>query len=691
MPTLIHRSRRGRGAGLARLAGDRRGSALVLVLVMTVALAALALSAIVLGGHTQLVTKAFDRERDFRYATESAIAVGRSRLTTDAALVLGDSAPTRVMIDSVLTDANGRALPNLTLSTWIARTGSKTGEHGLYASVISEVRETRGGGAKFVRRLELMEENFARFLDWANTLARPGCFGPGEMMDGPVHWNVNICDYGARFRDTVSTSGVFSPASGIYEKGRLERQPAMVLPSLARLARLQSYAASGNFDLTAPTSTAATTARLRLDFVWWDLNGDGDAAGPEDVSEGFVRVYRGALNTANRVRADYRVDGTDDVVRDNQCGDWHWMGGRLRFFPVATHSQSWFRDSMRVNANRSDNRGDNRLPYASWTNNGSGTTAINNHTDSPSDGLREAIMRGGRASGAKVTTDLTPRCFPAGDPHLAATERGTTEFPATADRHIGGDSSTFTRNTGSAGIHGQWLPWPGPPVNWNAFPAATRPPVEMRPYLWPLDRGLNPGTKGVIYVNGTVAVSGRVRGRVTLYATGDITFVDDVEYSVDPSSDRCEDMLGIIGARQVTIADNGINTPQDPDDGGDDGNTWMDDDRQFTLHGVIMALDTFVPERFSNGPTNMSVCNGYNIGRGCLNQVGGSIVSRREVTYTGSGTGFMESRTYDRRTSRDSPPYFPTTGRYFDNRFYEVDPLGFTIDDYLRRIGQSGS
>lgn len=678
VPFLIRPSGR-RPAASAR---GRRGSALVLVLVMTAALAALALSAIVLGGHTQLVTKAFDRERDFRYATEAAIAVGRAQLTTDASLVLHDSLPTAVLTDSVLTDAYGQPLPGVRLNTWVARTGSKTGEHGLYASVISEVRETNGGGAKFVRRLELMEENFARFLDWTNSLARSACFGPGEMLDGPVHWNVDICDYGALFRDTVSTSGVFSPASGTYEKGRLENQPTMVLPSVTRLARLEEYAASGNFSLVAPTSTGPTTARMRLDFVWWDLNGDGDAAGPEDVSEGFVRVYQGATGTANRVRADYRLTTTDDYIKNNQCGDWHWMGGRLQFFPVSVHGQTWFRDSMRITANRTANRDDARLPYSGWNNN-SNTDA---HTVSAT---RTEIMRGGRTAGAKVTTDLTPRCFPAGDPHLAAAERGTSY--STAQRYIGGDSSTFTPQTGNSGVNGAWLAWPGAPVDWSAFPAASLPPVEMRPYLWPLDRGLNPGTKGVIYVAGVVAVSGKVRGRVTLYATGDVTFVDDVEYSVDPSSDRCEDMLGVISARQITIADNSINTPQDPVDGGDDGNTWMDDDRQFTLHGVLMALDTFAPERFAFGPTNMSVCNGYNIGRGCLNQVGGSIVSRREVTYTSNYTGYMESRTYDRRMSRDSPPYFPTTGRYFDNRFYEVDPLGFTITDYLQRIGQSGT
>ena len=124
----------------------------------------------------------------------------------------------------------------------------------------------------------------------------------------------------------------------------------------------------------------------------------------------------------------------------------------------------------------------------------------------------------------------------------------------------------------------------------------------------------------------------------------------------------------------------------------------MDDNLHFYLDGVIMALDTFMPERYSVGRPERrqrrqgpGSCNGLPVGRGCLYQVGGAIVRRREATFTGNpGYGYMEVRDYDRRMSRDSPPYFPTTGRYFDNRFYEIDPLNFDIDQYLNRIGQSG-
>src|SRR2546430_5105965 len=46
----------------------RRGSALLLALVLTFALGGLATSALYLSANTQMLTKLYDRERDYRYA-----------------------------------------------------------------------------------------------------------------------------------------------------------------------------------------------------------------------------------------------------------------------------------------------------------------------------------------------------------------------------------------------------------------------------------------------------------------------------------------------------------------------------------------------------------------------------------------------------------------------------------------------
>lgn len=662
--------------------GMRQGSALLLVLVMTVALAALALSAIFLGSTTSLVGKAQEREREFRYAAEGALAMGRSRLTRDAALVIPDSGARQLLAGEPFVGADGRPVPGVTLNLWLARTGSKTGQHGLYASVIAEAVDSRGGDARFVRRLELMEENFARFLDWSDR-TMVGCYGSGEVMNGPVWSNGNIGVCGGRFRDTVAAVGSIG-TSGTFEMGRYPGQSRIDLPSLARLSRLEGYAGAGNFSFDAPTNGDVTTARMRIEFMHVDLNGDGDAVG--DRNEGFFRVF--TASDADENRADYRSSSNGSVHAD-QCGDWHYEQGRPKFYPVSVHDQGWFRDSMvrYMSENRTE------LGYA-WTT----ATHVQKHqratgTETNSDQRARIMQMTGRAA---VATALTPRCYPAGDPHLVAVERRGGGYSA-GDWEKGGEDSTFTAHTTT----GDWMAWSGPAVNWGGIPgAANLPAAGMRAFLFPIDRTLNPGTRDVIYVNGTVAVHGTLRGRITLYSSAEITMVDDLRYSVSPFSDDCDDMLGIIAARDVTIADNAINTPQNPKNPGDSGPfVFMDDDTDFHLDGVIMALGTLVPERYSqagprggggsNGPGS---CNGNAVGRGCFYQVGGAIVRNREATYTGNpGTGYMEVRDYDRRMMRDSPPYFPTTGRYFDNRFYEIDPLDFDIDEYLRRVGQSGS
>ena len=47
-------------------------------------------------------------------------------------------------------------------------------------------------------------------------------------------------------------------------------------------------------------------------------------------------------------------------------------------------------------------------------------------------------------------------------------------------------------------------------------------------------------------LTGSASVSGVVRGRLTLHATGTIVILDDLRYASDPGSNNCNDMLGMI-------------------------------------------------------------------------------------------------------------------------------------------------
>jgi hypothetical protein len=62
--------------------------------------------------------------------------------------------------------------------------------------------------------------------------------------------------------------------------------------------------------------------------------------------------------------------------------------------------------------------------------------------------------------------------------------------------------------------------------------------------------------------------------------------------------------------------------------------------------------------------------------------LGGIIQQARGAVGQSSGgyaTGYVKRYSYDRCALYNPPPYFPTTGRYMDNRYYEIDPQGFDV------------
>ena len=69
--------------------------------------------------------------------------------------------------------------------------------------------------------------------------------------------------------------------------------------------------------------------------------------------------------------------------------------------------------------------------------------------------------------------------------------------------------------------------------------------------------------------------------------------------------------------------------------------------------------------------------------------MGGVIEPSISATYAGAGTGFAENRQVDQCMMVTSPPYFSTTGRYFNNRYDEFDPARFD-PVVMHRASQSG-
>ncbi|MBC7894431.1 MAG: hypothetical protein H7066_03405 [Cytophagaceae bacterium] len=294
------------------------------------------------------------------------------------------------------------------------------------------------------------------------------------------------------------------------------------------------------------------------------------------------------------------------------------------------------------------------------------------------------------------------RCYPAGDPRLMLTERPGMfwSFPALAGHSIdtlnnsmkrGGEDTTFTRVTKT----GTWRQWPG--FSGTFFTGATRRQAIEEDRLWPVHRTQNLNSKGVIYVNGDIYLSGQFRGRATLYISGSGTFIDDLMYVTNPASlPICQNLLGIITGSNLMIADNNLNRPRAMDGAAP---VFLDDNQDFFLHavtlsGVTNTNATFGVENFGSGPNANRACTpvvGYTVitSGGCIAQSGGVIVRAISATFAGNGTGFAENRVKDACLDVDSPPYFPLTGRYLDNEFYELDPAVFNtmgVAQFFRRL-----
>jgi hypothetical protein len=65
---------------------------------------------------------------------------------------------------------------------------------------------------------------------------------------------------------------------------------------------------------------------------------------------------------------------------------------------------------------------------------------------------------------------------------------------------------------------------------------------------------------------------------------------------------------------------------------------------------------------------------------------GSAIQDMNAARMSGSGTGYTgwnPQWSYDRCMAIAPPPYYPTTGRYIKNRYYEIDPVGFNVTQWF--------
>ena len=651
----------------------RRGIALVFVLIFVTAMAALAMSSIFMASTSNLLAKSYDREHDLKFASEAALEMGKSRVNYDPLfLSFGPGTLYKKIpgLDSVQIDgANGQKMPGIYVRVYAGQTGINTGEYGRFSSIVAEARDQRNNG--FIRRLELTQESFAKFAYWSDDESNgsgPIFFNNNDELWGPVWSNdtIRVGSGGAKFHDEVGTAQFVSGASyGVFAKGKKEYQKKIDLPSNAMLSRLQSYAALGNLSFTGShgPSSDPTNVLDRIEFVAVNLGGNPDST---DSNEGFLRRYTARAGMESIMRGDWPTNGSNPPTASQVrfCGDWHYMVGHngnaadtsIKFYPASKHATKWFRAQMES------------LYTAQPAKRPAGYATASAAAKADSAQTIQQIMANPQA-----------RCFLPGDPHLVAEDRPTATYPAVRVNR-GGDDTTFT----PIGNFGAWKLYPGTTPSALAF----RPDAA---YLYPLDRSFNSSMKGVIYESGNVGLSGVLNGHITLYAKGTIVLLDDLRYASDPSKNLpClqHDILGVLSDKDIVIADNALNTPVYLSTTAPKYQN-VDDTKDFYIHGVLMAMGTsFRAENHNAGPNNTNDCDVVQNGRGCIYLSGGIIQQARGPVGLSSGEGFSKRYSYDRCVIANPPPYFPTTGRFQDNRYVELDPAGFDPLKYFQSITQ---
>lgn len=703
---------------------ERRGSALLMVLILTFAMAALALSAIYLSASGATLSRLYERERDFRYAAEAALAIGKSRVNRDTAFAqsLADTGYRTLLSNASLTDAQGTTIPRVKVDLYVGVTGDTVGIYGQFLTLISRAYDA--GGTRHVRRLDLSMESFSKYGMFVDTFTSGLCYGTGEFIRGRAHTNTNWTSCagspGPTYYDTVSAVGTVS-GTATYTYTSRTGVPRIPYPTVAKLASLPSYATSGGLNLT-PVSGSATALTsggynvsgsssggsvprgTRIFFDTVDVNGDGLVA----QEDGMMMIFdlSSGMDTSS-LRADIpRTPALSWSALQHQCGASFTIGGRREFFTIDRFRENWVRVRVR----------------------GSTSPTVSN-TDTTS--MRNAD----NAAATLILSYPTARCYPIGDPHLMLAERmidascnlwtttstgnaygwGAQALGCAASQRYGGQDTTFrptswrcqiyqaaahpgtgqcTTSAGAAATPvqtGGWRAWTG-----AALPAiaTTRMQAVETPYLWPMFKPYNLNAKGVIHFTaGPIWASGTFRGNMTLYVLGNVIFVDDLLYDQDPAVVTCRNFLGVIARDQIMIADNPMNRPRALPDGTV---RFLAPNLHFMLNAVAMSLTgDFGVEGWNSGPsigsgTQQTLCVGTSVSGGCISQTGGTINKRFvNATTGGAGRGLKENRSVDpcQLTNR-KPPFFPVTGRYLDNKYYEIDPNQIETASDVRTLYQ---
>ncbi|MEO8635852.1 MAG: hypothetical protein ABI587_11300 [Gemmatimonadales bacterium] len=638
---------------------DERGIALIMTLLLAFLVAALAIGAIMMSGNLSLVSRYHSREVALQESADAGLEIGRDSLNRNPGM-LPASGDTVITLNAAVRDAQGNVIPGFTRSVYMGRSGGRTGglgsagQYGLnLASIVSVISDTRGAVA--ARRLLMTQESWSKFAVAVNTWPGGVMYGCFEQVQGPFFSNTNLILQGGcsgagkvLFSGKVSVVGtITNPGSGNFQQGFINPGPSMPWPTSAAFGTMQTFAqqsdaVGGDYDLTPSMGTARVRdPSMRIEFVTVDVNGNGII----DWDEGFMRVWQARTTGLAPLPANNRAYVSARRVGFNPAG---------AGFTLANDPNAY-----------SENCG---LPVG---------LAGNLHFRST-----RAIYDSVRAAGASVALasqivrdslrSPTKRCYLGGDPALFGGV-GTVAIDTLTPDSAATDPAVLTPRVYGAG----W--WKSKRTAQSAAVIAKRPGDWQR--LIPLTR--NPNFKGVIYVNGSVAVSGRLRGRVSIVSQGTIMLADDLTYVTTPGT-QCNDqgdILGLLSADSVLIEDNSIQRPFRSTVATIGGaQPWvvsgdLDSKSSENYHAFIFALKDWGGENWTPAEPLLAGEASPSASGGFVKVSGGLIQGFVRIATYGGSAGWQESHTYDVCGASAPPPYFPTTGRYNKNRYYELDPV----------------
>jgi Tfp pilus assembly protein PilX len=624
---------------------DERGIALLTTMLVAFAVSAIAIAAVMMTLNANLVAKNTERASNVDAAALAGLEEARSRLNGNRALY-PNNGYTTLESNATVKDASNTAIPSVTRSTYVGPSGIASGQYGVVGSIISVSRDSFGN--KAVRRLEVNQESFSKFAYFTNfetdTAGNTIVFGGGDQILGPVHSNDLIRIYtspspAVSFFGQVSTaqSSINNQSNASFSKPPLLGVARIPMPTVADLNKLDSLAQVGTTRFAGSTAGDAGEARTRIHFLTIDL-------GATYGVQGFFMVYQAGTTLANpedfvSASLPTTASATGNYLELSlNCGDVDATG---RFMPAFYHDTT---------ASLLHKHGV------------IGTTNANKIARRDS-----SLVKGGSS-----------KCLLGGDSALT--------IPA-----ISGGANATWPNTG----HPDGGAWVQAPAAIRTALATLGSVITNRPdanYLFPLNRQWNTNFKGVIFVDGKVVVDGVVHGRMTVAANGNIIFGSDLTYYQSTTRDcTTGDIAGFFSGQSVMVANNTLNAPQTLNTDGSHLATPAGTYRSYktptdeTIYGFFLTLKTYGAEENGLGASNVEKCligGTFNAGRGCLNTFGGIIQERRGAVGLTSGQGYIKRYQYDACGATDPPPYYPTTGVFVKNRFYELDPTRFNVANW---------